>query len=83
MEDYLLTNQTMKAYNETQLHRLGPHVDEAELRNIEQMLGVKEEFLEAVFGAIRMTYGSVDAYLAGEFGLLEEERKALQAMCLE
>ena len=83
MEDYLLTNQTMKAYNETQLHRLGPHVDEAELRNIEQMLGVKEEFLEAVFGAIRMTYGSVDAYLAGEFGLMEEERKALQAMCLE
>ena len=83
MEDYLLTNEMMKAYNGEQLRRFAEHVDEAELRNIEQMLGVKEEFMEAVFGSIKTTYGSVDSYLAEEFGLRKEQREALQEMCLE
>ncbi|MBO7743026.1 tyrosine-protein phosphatase [Paenibacillus sp. MWE-103] len=82
MEDYLLTNETMKAYNAEQLSRLAEHVNEAELRNVEQMLGVKESFMEAVFRSIRQTYGSVDVYLAEEFGLGRDERSDLQEMCL-
>ncbi|SFJ58487.1 protein-tyrosine phosphatase [Paenibacillus sp. UNC496MF] len=83
MDDYLLTNEIMKAYNDEQLRGLGEQVNESELRNIEQMLGVKEEFMEAVFGSIKQTYGSVDVYLSEEFGLGQEGRTALQEMCLE
>ncbi|CAM4418802.1 tyrosine-protein phosphatase [Paenibacillus alkaliterrae] len=83
MEDYLLTNTTMKAFNGKLLTQLAEHVDEVELQNIEHMLGVKEEFMEAVFGSIKKTYGNVDTYFAEEFGLTMKNRETLQNMCLE
>ncbi|WP_409345968.1 tyrosine-protein phosphatase [Paenibacillus sp. MBLB4367] len=83
MEDYLLTNETMKAFNGNMLSRLAEHVNDAELQNIEHMLGVKEEFMEAVFGSIKKTYGNADTYFAEEFGLAKQNREALQHMCLE
>ncbi|GKS15044.1 protein-tyrosine-phosphatase [Paenibacillus chitinolyticus] len=83
MEDYLLTNETMKAFNGKLLEQLVEHVKEEELKNIEDMLGVKEEYMEAVFGSITNTYGNVDTYLAEEFGLTQQKRETLQSMCLE
>lgn len=83
MEDYLLTNETMKAFNGKLLNQLIEHVNDAEMQNIEHMLGVKEEFMEAVFGSIKKTYGNVDTYFAEEFGLTQLEREALQDMFLE
>ncbi|MHA7581827.1 tyrosine-protein phosphatase [Paenibacillus vandeheii] len=83
MEDYLLTNETMQAFNSNLLKQLADHVNEEELQNINQMLGVKEEYMEAVFGSIKKMYGNVDIYLAEEFGLTKQKREALQSMCLE
>lgn len=83
MEDYLLTNEVMKDYNHERLSRLAEQVNESELRNIEGMLGVKETFLEAVFSSIERSYGSVEVYMAQEFGLGREERAVLQERCLE
>ncbi|RED37386.1 tyrosine-protein phosphatase [Paenibacillus sp. VMFN-D1] len=83
MEDYLLTNEIMKVYNAEQLRLLSDQVSEVELRNVEQMLGVKEVFMEAVFRSIKDNYGSIEVYLNEEFGLGQEEREILQKMCLE
>ncbi|GMK47447.1 C4-dicarboxylate ABC transporter [Paenibacillus glycanilyticus] len=83
MEDYLLTNEIMKTYNNEQLHLLSQNLNETELRNVEQMLFVKEAFMEAVFQSIKQTYGSIDVYLSIEFGLGQGEREVLQEICLE
>jgi protein-tyrosine phosphatase len=83
MEDYLLTNETMKAFNEKMLKQIAEHVNEAELKNIKHMLGVKEQFMEAVFRSIKKTYGNVDTYFSEEFGLTNQRREALQSMFLE
>ncbi len=83
MEDYLLTNETMKAFNGKLLNQLAEHVNEAELQNIEHILGVKEQFMETVFGSIKRTYGNFDTYFTVEFGLTNQRREALQSMCLE
>ncbi|MCM3271065.1 tyrosine-protein phosphatase [Paenibacillus elgii] len=83
MEDYLLTNETMKGFSINILSQLAEHVNDAELQNIKHMLGVKEEFMAAVFGSIKDRYGQYDAYFAEEFSLTKQKREALQRMCLE
>ncbi|UKS23877.1 tyrosine-protein phosphatase [Paenibacillus sp. HWE-109] len=83
MEDYLLTNETMKGFNRKLLSQLAEHVDEVELRNIEHLFGVREQFMEAAFGSIKKTYGNVDTYFSEEFGLTDQRREALQSMFLE
>lgn len=82
MEDYLLTNETMKAINGKLLKQL-EHVDAEELQNIEQIMSVKAAFMEAVFESIKTTYGTYDTYFTEEFGLTPQKREALQHMCLE
>ncbi|MEH7355758.1 tyrosine-protein phosphatase [Neobacillus drentensis] len=83
MEDYLLTNETMKEYNEKVLKQISGHFDDRGLQIIEHLLGAKEEFLEGVFQTITNTYGNIDTYFAHEFGLTKEKRQALQSFCLE
>ncbi|MCP1125484.1 hypothetical protein CN326_01100 [Bacillus sp. AFS018417] len=83
MEDYLLTNETMKEFNEKVLKQISAHLDDRGLQIMEQLLGVKEEFLEGVFQSITNTYGNLDTYFAHEFGLTKEKRQALQSFCLE
>ncbi|MFE4714214.1 tyrosine-protein phosphatase [Paenibacillus sp. NPDC056722] len=83
MEDYLLTNETMREINGQILHQLAGHVDEDDLKNIEHMLGIKEEYMEAVFKSIKDKYGDYDSYLAAEFDLTLSKREALQMLCLE
>jgi protein-tyrosine phosphatase len=83
MEDYLLTNETMKEFNEKVLKQISAHLDDRVLQIIESLLGVKEEFLEGAFQSITNTYGNLDTYFAHEFGLTKEKRQALQSFCLE
>ncbi|GMK47450.1 protein-tyrosine-phosphatase [Paenibacillus glycanilyticus] len=83
MEDFLLTNEIMRAYNNEQLRMLSEKLNDEELRNVEQMLGVKEAFMDAVFVSIKRTYGGIEDYLSKEFGLGHEKRETLQEMCLE
>ncbi|OPA78665.1 hypothetical protein BVG16_12445 [Paenibacillus selenitireducens] len=83
MEDYLLSNETMKSFNRNLLKRLAEHADEAVLQNLNQLLTVNEAFLSAAFGSIKKTYGNVDTYFSEEFGLTNQRREALQSMFLE
>ncbi|WP_042164532.1 tyrosine-protein phosphatase [Paenibacillus gorillae] len=83
MEDYLLTNEIMKETHNDIMHQLAGHASDAELHNIEQMLGIKEEYLEAVFRSIKDKFRDYETYLAVEFALTVKSREALQNMCLE
>ncbi|MFC3769486.1 tyrosine-protein phosphatase [Paenibacillus sp. GCM10012303] len=83
MEDYLLSNETMKTFNGNMLGKLADYLNETELQNVQLMLGVKEEFMDAVFRTIKKTYGNTDTYFAEEFGFTKQKREALQCMCLE
>ncbi|GAA3409959.1 tyrosine-protein phosphatase [Paenibacillus hodogayensis] len=82
MEDYLLTNETMKAFNRNLLERLAAHADEAELQNIGHMLEIKEAYMDAALGSIKQTYGDYETYFSEEFGLTKSRREALQNRCL-
>jgi protein-tyrosine phosphatase len=83
MEDYLLTNETLKEFNEKVLKQISAHLDDRGLQIMEGLLGVKEEFLEGVFQTITNTYGNIDTYFTHEFGLTKEKRQSLQSFCLE
>ncbi len=83
MEDYLLTNETMKEFKDKVLKQVSEHLDDRGLKIMEQLIGAKEEFLEGVFQSITNTYGNLDTYFAHEFGLTKEKRQALQSFCLE
>ncbi|WP_244209052.1 tyrosine-protein phosphatase [Paenibacillus ferrarius] len=82
MEDYLLTNVTMKEFNRNLLDRLAEHADEAELQNIVLMLEIKEAYMDAALGSIKKTYGDYNTYFYEEFGLTKSKRETLQNMCL-
>lgn len=83
MEDYLLTNVTMRGLNEQIMARIAGHVSEEERQNIEGMLGIKEEYLEAAFTSITEKYGNEESYLVQEFGLTADKLSTLREMCLE
>ncbi|MCJ8010218.1 tyrosine-protein phosphatase [Paenibacillus sp. KQZ6P-2] len=83
MEDYLLTNETMKVFNRNILERIAEHADDTVLSNLNHMLAVKEELMKAAFESIKKTYGNYDAYFAEEFGLTESKREALQISSFE
>lgn len=83
MEDYMLTNVTMKAFNEKLLDRLAGRVEESVLRNMEELLGVREAFLEAALDSVKESYGHYDIYFAEEFGLTKTVRESLKNSCLE
>ncbi|CRK83163.1 tyrosine-protein phosphatase [Neobacillus massiliamazoniensis] len=83
MEDYLLTKETMKEFTEKVFQQISAHFDDRGLQIIENIIGIKEEFLETAFQSITNTYGNIDAYFAHEFGLTKEKRQALQSFCLE
>ena len=75
MADYLATNRLWKreTAREFDLH---PVVKEA-------LLGAHGEMLEAAFGAIRDSFGSLDAYLESEIGLDAPARERLASILLE
>ncbi|PFA20170.1 hypothetical protein CN373_15170 [Bacillus cereus] len=83
IEDYLLTNETMKEFNEKVLKKISSYLNDKDLQVMENILGIEKEFLESVFQSIIKTYGNTDIYFAHGFGIIKEKRKNLQSYCLE
>jgi protein-tyrosine phosphatase len=83
MEDYLLSNETMKTFNRNLLEPLAEHADETVLQNLNVLLTVNEAFLTAALESIKNTYGNYNDYFEEEFGLTKQKREALQRFCLE
>lgn len=47
------------------------------------MVGVKGEYLEAAFDAVKREYGSVEAYLRDQLGVSDEKLSRLREKYLE
>jgi protein tyrosine/serine phosphatase len=84
MQDYLLTNVTMQgrafAGNAGKDQASYAGLSEAASRALG---GVKEEFLEAAFAAMRESHGSVDAYLAEALGVDDRVRGKIKDRLIE
>ena len=91
MEDYLLSNDYLAASNEDTLAQVrtvvagvqGVPEDEVDLSNLEALLEVRPEYLQAAFDAVDEQYGSLEAYLTDGLGLTQEEIDALREDLLE
>jgi protein-tyrosine phosphatase len=83
MEDYLITNETLKSFNEKIMMRMSPYLTLEELKRFEGILVAKEEYLEAVFHKIDATYGSTDIFLQEEYNFTGEKREKFKNDCLE
>lgn len=83
MEDYLITNETLKDFNESIMTKVAPQLTLDELKKFEGIMVAKEEYLEAVFRKIDETYGNAERFLQNEYQITEEKREKLQNYYLE
>lgn len=83
MEDYLITNETMKEFNEMIKANVSAYFTDKDLMKFDGMMAAKEEYLHAVFTVIEETYGHMDVYFEKELNLTMEKRTNLQSYCLE
>lgn len=82
MKDYLESN----VYAKTQIEGLikqYPQLENIPYDYINNMLGVNENYILAVFKAIDSKYKTVEEYLLHEFDLNEEKIERIRAYCLE
>ncbi|MCE4049881.1 MULTISPECIES: tyrosine-protein phosphatase [Bacillaceae] len=83
IEDYLITNETMREFQEIIKAELSGQLTEEELLLFDVMMAAKEEYLQAVFTVIEDTYGNMDIYFEKELNLTAADRVALQNLWLE
>lgn len=83
MEEYLLTRGMLENIENVMLSALGNSLSRQGKQNLTDILTVKESYLAAAFAAIDERYGSVDAWLAGEFQFTPEALVSLRERLLE
>jgi protein-tyrosine phosphatase len=83
VEDYLITNETLKDFNEKLFTKLSGQLDQIDMLKLQGLMGAKEEFMMAVFKSIEDNYGDFDSFFTKEFDLTPEKRAKLQEFCLE
>jgi protein-tyrosine phosphatase len=76
VQDYLLSNQYLKAKNDKMLAALKGKIDPA---LIQPLMDVRPEYLQAGFDAADKEYGSMDGYVRNGLGLSEATIQALRA----
>lgn len=84
MQDFLLTNEVYQediAALEAGLKAGG--YDEAIIKEAPAMAGVKGEYLEAAFDAVKKEYGSIEDYIRNQLGVSDEKRDQLREKYLE
>lgn len=81
MENFLLTNKAVDL-QATAIHRAAMLSEQAGRdiapTDIYPLIGVEEAFLEAMWGAIRQNYASIEAYLSDGLGLDDAKRRILR-----
>lgn len=91
MADYLLSNEYLVAANAKTMDQVrtlvagvkGVPEDEVDMTNLQALLDVRAEYLQAAFDAVDAQYGSFDAYLTDGLGLTEEQIAGLRDQLLE
>lgn len=84
IEDYLLTNRYRLEVNHSLLKKIAPLLQSEENnRQFKLLIEARREYIESSLQTIKEKYGSVDCYLAEEYGLDEKKRQTLQSYYLE
>jgi protein-tyrosine phosphatase len=91
MEDYLLSNDYLAESNAATLDQVRPIVasaqgvpeDQVDLSNLEALLEVRPEYLQAAFDAVEEQYGDFDTYLTEGLGLDQATIDAFRDSLLE
>jgi protein-tyrosine phosphatase len=78
MQDYLLSNDNLKAKNEATLAQTGALIDSALL---EPLIGVRKEYLDASFTEVKSKYKTFDKYLVA-IGVTKADAAQLKAELL-
>lgn len=78
MEDYLLTDTTLAPFRNELLTSLADTMSEKALSDFSYILSVKEMFLATALKTIKEQYGSVNRWLATDYGLDDDARYQLQ-----
>lgn len=78
MEDYLVTGTTLAPFRQELLASLAQTLNEKALSQFSFVLSVQEAFLATAIKAIKERHGSVNRWLATEYGLDDDARYALQ-----
>lgn len=90
MEDYLLSNEYLAESNAATLDQVRPIVagaqgipeDEVDLSNLEAVLTVRPEYLQAAFDAVEEQYGDFETYLTEGLGVDQATLDALREQLL-
>ncbi|WP_042818658.1 MULTISPECIES: tyrosine-protein phosphatase [Yersinia pseudotuberculosis complex] len=83
LEDYLLTETTLKPFREHMLAELVLKLNDQALAQFAFVLSAREEFIQTALRSIHERYGSRERWLKHEFGLGSIEREKLQSYFLE
>ncbi|BFI68194.1 C4-dicarboxylate ABC transporter [Yersinia pseudotuberculosis] len=83
LEDYLLTETTLKPFREHMLAELALKLNDQALAQFTFVLSAREEFIQTALRSIHDRYGSRERWLKHEFGLGSIEREKLQSYFLE
>lgn len=83
LEDYLLTETTLKPFREHMLAELALKLNDQALAQFTFVLSAREEFIQTTLRSIHERYGSRERWLKHEFGLGSIEREKLQSYFLE
>ncbi|GAB7258824.1 hypothetical protein DaDZ19_04890 [Dickeya ananatis] len=78
MEDYLVTESTLIPFRRQLLEDLASSLSEKALKRFDFVLSAREEFLVTALHTIREKHGSVDNWLAQDYGLDASSRDALR-----
>lgn len=81
MADYLATNSALLPVLEPVFQRFADAGGQRDI--LEQILGVRPEYLQTALAAVHERYGSIDAYVSHGLGVPEQVRRRLRAAFLE
>lgn len=79
-DDYMRTNEYLKADNDRLIQRLADmhQVTPTQIDGVRTIFETRESYFDSAVDAIRKQYGSMDNYFTKGLGLCEEELKALR-----
>lgn len=83
MEDYLLTETTLKPFRKHLLDSMSNSLGDVALEKLDFIMSAREQFLATALEVIGTHYCSTDSWLEQEFGLTEQKRTHLQSVYLE
>ncbi|WP_342048770.1 tyrosine-protein phosphatase [Bacillus sp. OTU530] len=83
IEDFMLSNYTLKDLHNQMFDEAAKFVSDQELARFKDALLLQEMYLQASIDSIESTYGNFETYLVEEFGITEQIRESIKDFCLE